>query len=109
MDATLDRTEEKKTPVRKNRVRVLREQSRLTQEELATLTGFSLSTVCKHEARSRGLTDQAIAAYAKVFKVKTYEIFVDPDQLEGRDPDNPTILPKFKSGFPSYSKMGVAS
>lgn len=101
--------------IRPNRIKDLRLRSRLTQSELAQLVGLSLSTVCKHEAKHRGLTDDAIARYAQVFKVKTYEIFVDRAELEG-DIETETEVKNespstdgFKGGFKSYASLGVAS
>ena len=92
--------------VRKNRVKFLRERSRLTQEELATLTNQALSTVCKHETHDRGLSDKAISAYARVFKIPTYQLFVGPEELES-DVEMDGCEP-FPSGASSYLTAGVA-
>lgn len=62
----------------KNRLRELRDRSRLTQEEVSTLTGISVAAISRHENCSRGLSQDAIERYAGVYKVHTYEIFVDP-------------------------------
>lgn len=61
--------------IAQNRLKRLRERSRLTLEEVAILTGFDISTVSKHESCSRGLTPEAIEKYAKLYKVSSYEIF----------------------------------
>ena len=61
--------------IARNNLKKLRERSRLTLEEVATLAGFDITTISKHENHTRGLTDDAITKYAKLFKVSTYEIF----------------------------------
>lgn len=63
-----------------NRIKELRERSRLTQEELGKLLGVDATTISKHETGDRALSDDKVMAYAKVFKVSTHEIFVN---LEG--------------------------
>ena len=67
----------------KNRLRELRDRSRLTQEEVSTLTGISVAAISRHENCSRGLSRDAIDKYARVYKVHTYEIFVDPAEVGG--------------------------
>lgn len=67
----------------KNRLRELRDRSRLTQEEVSTLTGISVAAISRHENCSRGLSRDAIERYAGVYKVHTYEIFVDPAEVGG--------------------------
>lgn len=70
----------------RNRLRELRDRSRLTQEEVSTLTGISVAAISRHENCSRGLSQDAIERYAGVYKVHTYEIFVDPAGVgSGRD------------------------
>ena len=70
----------------KNRLRELRDRSRLTQEEVSMLTGISVAAISRHENCSRGLSRDAIEKYAGVYKVHTYEIFVDPAEVgNGRD------------------------
>ena len=70
----------------RNRLRELRDRSRLTQEEVSTLTGISVAAISRHENCSRGLSQDAIEKYAGVYKVHTYEIFADPAEVgSGRD------------------------
>lgn len=52
----------------------------LTLEEVATLTGQDFTTVSRHES-GRGVSPEALEKYAKLYKVETYEILVDPDTL----------------------------
>ncbi len=63
---------------RKNRLRGLRDRSRLSLNEVSILTGFDPSTISKHENGSRRLTESAILKYAQLYKVETHEIFMPP-------------------------------
>ena len=58
-----------------NRLREFRDRSRLTLEEVSILTGFSVTTISRHENGSRSLSEEAILKYANLYKVHTYEIF----------------------------------
>ena len=58
-----------------NQLRIQRERSRLTQQEVAKLLGIDYSTVSKHESGDRGLSALDIERYAKLYKVQTYELF----------------------------------
>lgn len=71
----------------KNRLRELRDRSRLTQEEVSAITGFSVAAISRHENLSRGLSQEAIEKYSSLYKVHSYEIFVDPAEVaaNGRD------------------------
>ena len=62
----------------KNRLRELRDRSRLTMQEVATLTGFSVAAISRHENGRRSLSEDAIDKYARLYKVRSYEIFLDP-------------------------------
>lgn len=66
----------------KNRLREFRDRSRLTQEEVSLLTGFSVAAISRHENGSRNLSEDAIVKYANLYKVHTYELFVDPKEVE---------------------------
>ena len=61
-----------------NRLRELRDRSRLTQDEVSMITGYSITTISRHESGSRGLSQDAIDRYSKLYKVRSYELFVDP-------------------------------
>lgn len=58
-----------------NRLRELRDRSRLTLQEVSTLTGFGVSTISRHESGDRALSEEAIIKYASLYKVHTYELF----------------------------------
>lgn len=62
----------------KNRLRELRDRSRLTQQEVSTLTGYTVTAISRHENGSRSLSEEAIAKYAALYKVPTHQLFVDP-------------------------------
>lgn len=59
----------------KNRLRELRNRSRLTLEEVSILTGFNVTTISRHESGGRSLSEEAIIKYAALYKVHTYQIF----------------------------------
>ena len=61
------------------RIRDLRERSRLTQEEVSVLTGLDVTTISKQETGSRGVDEEAVRLYSRVFKCASYELFVAPE------------------------------
>lgn len=60
----------------KNRLRELRDRSRLTLQEVSLITGFSVPTISRHESGERGLTEEALTKYSSLYKVRTHELFV---------------------------------
>lgn len=58
-----------------NRLKELRDRSRLTLQEVSILTGFSVPAISRHESGERKLSDDAIIKYASLYKVHTYELF----------------------------------
>lgn len=58
-----------------NRLRELRDRSRLTLQEVSVLTGYGISTISRHESGDRALSEEAIIKYASLYKVHTYELF----------------------------------
>lgn len=61
-----------------NRLKELRNRSRLTLQEVSTLTGYSVAAISRHEAGSRKLSEEAIAKYAALYKVPTHQLFISP-------------------------------
>lgn len=61
--------------IAKNRLRELRDRSRLTLQEVSILTGYDVTTISRHESSQRGLSEEAINKYAALYKVKTHELF----------------------------------
>lgn len=64
------------TAIPKNRLKEYRDRARLTLQEVSILTGYDVTTICKHETSQRRLTEEAIDKYAALYKVKTHELFV---------------------------------
>lgn len=62
-------------PKVQTRLRELRDRSRLTLQEVSTLTGYGVSTISRHESGERALSEEAIVKYASLYKVHTYELF----------------------------------
>lgn len=72
----------------KNRLRELRDRSRLTLQEVSILTGFSVPTISRHESGGRALSEEAILKYASLYKVNTHELFVvAPKEKENGNDD----------------------
>jgi len=63
--------------VQKNRLKELRDRSRLTLQEVSILTGFSVPAISRHENGSRSLSEEAILKYSALYKVNTHELFVN--------------------------------
>jgi len=62
----------------RNRLRELRDRSRLTLEEVSILTGFNTTTISRHENGGRSLSEEAVQKYAALYKVPTHQLFMDP-------------------------------
>lgn len=78
--------------VQANRLAELRERSRLTQEEVGKLLDLAPSTVSKHESGTRSLSPELVEKYAGLYKVSTYELYVNPDELkEGESNVKPNV------------------
>ena len=73
-----------------NRLRELRDRSRLTLQEVSILTGFTVSTISRHENGGRSLSEEAIIKYANLYKVRTYEIFREAGKDDDDDRDTET-------------------
>lgn len=69
----------------KNRLRELRETCKLTQQEVAKLLDIDYTTVSRHESGSRGLSPEDVQKYARLYKVESYELFIDPKNLQEED------------------------
>jgi len=69
----------------KNRLRELREACRLTQQEVAKLLDIDHTTVSRHESGDRGLSPEDIQKYARLYKVESYELFINPKDLREED------------------------
>lgn len=61
-----------------NRLRELRDRSRLTLQEVSILTGYSVPTISRHENGGRSLTEEALGKYAALYKVPTHQLFMKP-------------------------------
>lgn len=70
-----------------NRLRELRDRSRLTLQEVSLLTGISVAAISRHEGRSRTLSEEAIEKYAMVYKVPTHQLFMEPARSEAVEDD----------------------
>ena len=69
----------------KNRLKELRDRSRLTLEEVSILTGYSVPTISRHESGSRSLSEEAASKYSALYKVPTHQLFMEPLVEEGEE------------------------
>lgn len=69
----------------KNRLKELRDRSRLTLQEVSILTGYSIPTISRHENGGRSLSEGAITKYAALYKVPSYQIFYKPAEGDAED------------------------
>ena len=65
----------------KNRLKELRDRSRLTLQEVSLITGYSIPTISRHESGERGLNEEAMVKYASLYKVHTIELYRRLDEL----------------------------
>ena len=72
----------------RNRLRELRDRSRLTLQEVSLLTGYSVPTISRHESGGRALSEEAIDKYAGLYKVRTHELFCVPTSEEEVEDDD---------------------
>lgn len=70
-----------------NRLRELRDRSRLTLQEVSTLTGFSVPAISRHESGGRSLSEEAILKYSSLYKVQTHELFFRVEEEAEEDDD----------------------
>lgn len=69
----------------KNRLRELRDRSRLTLDEVSIITGISPTAISRHENGSRSLSEENILKYAALYKVNTHELFIDTEGVVEED------------------------
>jgi putative transcriptional regulator len=74
--------------ISKNRLRELREARKLTQQEVAKLLDIDHTTVSRHESGSRDLSPEDIQKYARLYKVESYELFIDPRDLQEQEDES---------------------
>lgn len=61
-----------------NRLREWRLRTRHSQREVALILGCTTTSVTRHEQGNRGLTHKMVLAYAGLYKLPTYALFVKP-------------------------------
>lgn len=66
-----------------NRLKELRDRSRLTLDEVSLITGYSVPTISRHEGGGRSLSEEAVLKYSSLYKVPTHQLFMNP--LDGEE------------------------
>lgn len=72
----------------------LKEERNITNTEFAQLLGFSVSTICSWEGRTRGITSRTLPRIAEIFNVDIAELFKDNSSYAVKEED--TREAKFK-------------
>ena len=67
-----------------NRIRELRQNARLSQTELAKLLDVDEACISRWEAGKRPLSPEVIERLARVFKVSSWELFLDRKRLRDK-------------------------
>ena len=62
---------------RANRLKEFREKRGLSLTEVAKLVDVDLSTASRHEGGERGLDKLTLLKYAHLYRVESYELFMD--------------------------------
>ncbi len=75
----------KNNSAQKNRLKELRDRSRLTLEEVSMITGYAVPTISRHENGGRALSEEAVMKYASLYKVQTHELFLELEDGENDD------------------------
>jgi len=65
----------------------LKEERGITNTEFATLLGFSVSTICSWEGRTRGITSRTLPRIAEIFNVDISELFRDNSHYVVKEDD----------------------
>lgn len=68
-----------------NRLRILRQRSRLSLSEVAKILECSPVTISRYESGERHLSPELIRKFAQLFKCQTYELFVEPQAIGGEE------------------------
>ena len=89
----------------RNRIRELRERARLTQGELATLLGVDESDVSRWEGAKRPLSPATIDKLAAVFKVGSWELFLDRKGLRQLVAAS-SVTPEVRNDEPAEGSRG---
>ncbi|HEP4232145.1 TPA: helix-turn-helix transcriptional regulator, partial [Streptococcus pyogenes] len=58
-----------------NSIKEIRKSKKMTQKELAKLTGFKQNTISNHENGNRQLDEVDIRKYAKALKIEPQQLF----------------------------------
>ena len=88
-----------------NRIRELRKQAKLSQMQLAELTGVSQPAISQLENDGLSLTVEWMRSFARVFGVTPADILGDGDNPGRLSDEEQALIDQFRSAAPSQREM----
>ncbi|MBG9367682.1 XRE family transcriptional regulator [Streptococcus sp. NLN64] len=79
-----------------NSIKMIRKSKRLTQKNLAKLTGFKQNTISNHENGKRNLSEKDIHIYASALSVSPQDLF-DSSKTKSSSLDHPDSIKKLNT------------
>lgn len=91
------------------RIKELRKQKKLTQNDLSKLTGYKQNTISSHENGTRGIDEIDIMNYCEALGVTPTDLFQkEPQpQLETLPVKKIPVISKISAGLPIYSEENL--
>lgn len=91
------------------RIKELRKQKKLTQNDLSKLTGYKQNTISSHENGTRGIDEIDIMNYCEALGVTPTDLFQkEPQpQLETLPVKKIPVVSKISAGLPIYSEENL--
>lgn len=91
------------------RIKELRKQKKLTQNDLSKLTGYKQNTISSHENGTRGIDEIDIMNYCKALGVTPSDLFQKDEQpkIETLPVKKIPVLSKISAGLPIYSEENL--
>ncbi|MDU7414587.1 MAG: XRE family transcriptional regulator, partial [Varibaculum cambriense] len=91
------------------RIKELRKQKKLTQNDLSKLTGYKQNTISSHENGTRGIDEIDIMNYCEALGVAPTDLFQkEPQhQLETLPVKKIPVVSKISAGLPIYSEENL--
>lgn len=81
----------------RNRIRELRKQAKLTQDELGRLAGVSQEAISQLENDKRPLTVDWMRTFARIFSVSTVDLLADEDNPNRLTDEEKKLLEAYRT------------
>ncbi|MGV3110795.1 LexA family protein [Staphylococcus pettenkoferi] len=91
------------------RIKELRKQKKLTQNDLSKLTGYKQNTISSHENGTRGIDEIDIMNYCEALGVAPSDLFhkEEQPQIETLPVKKIPVVSKISAGLPIYSEENL--